>query len=133
MSDIVHVKLINGDDLVARLIHINDEVIVLEAPMVVEERENSMTGASVLVLVKYVHSKDNAITVRRDHVITSGDVHPIFEKYYNISKVYYEKFVEENIYSEVEKVTSAMEDALFSPPKAETKSELKSSSNNTIH
>lgn len=135
MSSVVHVKLINGDDLIAKIVHEDDMCYIFEAPMVVEERINNVTGSSVLVLVKYVHTNDaGTIELRRDHVMLVAPVQPVFEKYYHISKIYNAKYVEPNVLAEIEKVTAAMEDVLIAPEKVtHSKSELKSTGNNTIH
>jgi predicted GTPase len=135
MSIVVNVKLINGDDLIATLVHEDEIGYIFEEPMVIEERVNSATGASVLVLVKYVHTNDlGTIELRKDHVIVVTPVQTVFEKYYHVSKIYSAKYVEPNVLSEIEKVTSAMEDVLLSPEKVtSSKSQLKSTSNNTIH
>ena len=135
MSDVVHVKLINGDDIVAKLIHEDTKGYIFESPMVVEERVNNITGTSVLVLVKYVHTGDNSnIELKKDHVLIVSPIQEVFEKYYYVSKLYNKKYIEPNIISEIEKVTAAMEDCLISPENiAASKSKLKSTSNNTIH
>lgn len=135
MSIVVNVKLINGDDIIAKLVHEDDFGYVFEEPMVVEERVNTSTGSSVLVLVKYVHTNDlGTIELRRDHVLIVTPVHDAFEKYYHVSKIYNAKYIEPNIISEIEKVTAAMEDVLISPEKVTSaKSQLKSTGNNTIH
>ena len=135
MSDIVHVKLVNGDDLVAKLIHEDKQTYLFETPMVIEERINNSTGSSVLVLVKYVHTVElGAVEIKKEHVITVSPVQPVFEKYYYTSKLYNAKYIEPNILSEIEKVTTAMEDVLISPEKVTpSKVEIKSTGNNTIH
>jgi len=135
MSIVVNVKLVNGDDLIAKLVHEDDYFYIFEEPMIVEERVNSATGASVLVLVKYVHTNDlGTIELRKEHVIVVTPVQPVFEKYYHVSKIYNAKYIEPNVISEIEKVTSAMEDVLISPERVtRSKSELKSTGNNTIH
>lgn len=135
MSVVVNIKLINGDDIIAKLVHEDDMGYIFEEPMVIEERVNATTGSSVLVLVKYVHTNDmGTVELRKEHVIVVTPVQDIFEKYYHISKIYSAKYVEPNVLTEIEKVTAAMEDALFSPEKlSSSKSELKSTSNNTIH
>lgn len=132
-SDLVHVKLINGDELITYLIYEDDESYIFSEPMAVEQRVNSVSGSSVTVLVKYVQVNDNKeVVINKNHVILVTPSNSIIEKYYFISKMYNEKYVEPNMLSEIEKVSAAMEDILFSPtPKSESK--LKSTSNNTFH
>ena len=133
-SDIVQVRLINGDELVTRCIHEDDECYIFGSPMLIEERINSTTGATVTVLVKYVQlNSTQEIEISKNHVIVVAPIDPIYERYYNISRTYNEKYVQPNALSEIEKVTSAMEDLLFSPPKPNTEIKIKSTSNNTIH
>lgn len=131
-SNVVHVKLINGDEIVTHCIYEDDDIYIFGDPMAIEERINSSTGASVTVLVKYVNSK-HEIEISKNHVIVVAPVDPIYERYYNVSKTYNEKYVQPNSLNEIEKVTSAMEDILFSPTKPVTETNIKSTSNNTIH
>lgn len=133
-SNVVQVKLINGDELVTHFIYEDNDSYIFGEPMLIEERVNSTTGATVTVLVKYVQLKSDAeIEISKNHVIVVAPVDPIYERYYLISKTYNEKYVQPNSLSEIEKVTSAMEDILFSPPKPVSETSIKSTSNNTIH
>lgn len=133
-SNLVHVKLVNGDELICALIYEDDEFYIFGEPMNMEERVNSSSGSTVTVLVKYVHVNDaKEVVINKSHVITLLPVHSIIEKYYTVSKIYNEKYVEPNILKEIEKVSAAMEDVLFTPPAVSNDTILKSTSNNTIH
>jgi hypothetical protein len=63
MSDIVHVKLVNGDDLVAKLIHEDKQTYLFETPMVmVKADEESITPKDLYEYMKYKHKMGDEFT-----------------------------------------------------------------------
>lgn len=134
-TDLVHVKLVNGDEFIASLIFDDEECYIFGEPMAIEQRVNTMSGSSVTVLVKYIQVNSNKeIIISKHHVLLVIPVDSVIEKYYVVSKIYNDKYVQPNVMNEIEKVSAAMEDVLYSPPsKSSEESKLKSTSNNTIH
>lgn len=133
-SNLVHAKLVNGDEIITVLIYEDDECYIFGEPMALEQRLNTISGSNVTVLVKYVHvNETKELLISKSHVITVLPVHSIIEKYYTISKIYNEKYVEPNMLNEIEKVSAAMEDILYTPTPKANEVKIKSTSNNTIH
>lgn len=135
---VVFAKLTNHDDVFGLLAGESKNTYIFRDLMVVEERVNSATGSTVIVLVNYskFHNKEkgeNDVEINKDHVIFCTEVTGEYERYYHISRTYYTKYIEGNMISEIKKVTDAMEEVLFSPPSKPTETTLQSTANNTIH
>lgn len=135
---VVFAKLTNQDDVFGLLVGESKGTYIFRDLMVVEERVNSTTGSTVIVLVNYskFHNKENSendVEIKKEHVIFCTEVTGEYERYYHISRTYYTKYLEGNMISEIKKVTDAMEDVLFSPPSKPVETTLQSTANNTIH
>jgi hypothetical protein len=135
---VVYVKLINNEEIFGYLAGESKGTYILRDSMVVEERVNSTTGSPVIVLVNYVKFHTNEIEYRdielkKEHVLFCENVSGEYERYFKISRTYYDKYVGNTHLNEIKKVTDAMEDVLFSPPTKPASTELRSTSNNTLH
>lgn len=135
---VVFAKLTNQDDVFGLLVGESKNTYIFRDLMVVEERVNSSTGSTVIVLVNYskfhdTEKRENDVEISKNHVIFCTEVTGEYERYYHISRTYYTKYVEGNMISEIKKVTDAMEDVLYSPPSKPVATTLQSTANNTIH
>jgi len=130
-----YIKMINGEELIARVVHEDEECYIFSEPMIVEQRTTA-SGSTIDVLVNYVNmSDDKDIEIQKSHIIFVANLANEYEKYYSISKTYYSKYVRPNLIEEVTKVTDAMEDVLFNPSPKPKESKIVSTSanNNTLH
>jgi len=135
---VVYAKLINNEEIFAYLVGMSNDSYIFRDCMILEERMNSASGSLVTVLIDYfkyvdTESKNKDIHIEKSHVIFCKEVSHEYERYYKISRIYYDKYVEPNSHNEVKKVTDAMEEVLYSPPTKPAASELKSTANNTLH
>lgn len=133
---VVYVKLINNEEIFGYLAGESKDTYILRDSMMIEERINSSSGSPVIVLVNYVkfHTVDTKyrdVEFKKSHVLFCDSVSGEYERYFKISRTYYDKYVDSTHINEIKKVTDAMEDVLYSPPKPVT--ELKTTANNTLH
>lgn len=131
---IVHLKLVNGDDLLAGFISETSNTYIINHPLVVDERE-TVSGAHSIVLSKYVQLTGNDdIEIKKEHVIFCTTVEHEFEKFYTVSRSYNAKYIDKQIATQVEKVSNAMEDVLMGNGVDLAKSiKLTANTNTSIH
>lgn len=109
----VHLKLINGDDIIAFLHTENEINYVLRNPLVLDEKEDEYSGRSVIMLAKYVHIPgDDLLTVKKSHVILMSDIPDEFANFYDISLEYNKKVIEPSVLKQIDKAANAMRDIL---------------------
>lgn len=110
MRDVVHIRLLNGDELIAYVVGEDDSTLILESPLVVEERVDQTTGGSNIILSKYVLFNDSSeVPIRKDHIITRTKVMKPIARFYKNSLVYNEKYINKAVIAEIEKVNAQME------------------------
>lgn len=131
----VLIKLINGEELIANVIHEDKNVYIFREPMAIEQRALA-SGGTIDVLVNYVNMANTFdVEIKKSHVLCVTLVDKKYDKYYEISKTYHAKHVRPNLLEEVTKVTDAMEEVLYSSVKLKDSKIVSTSlaSNNTIH
>lgn len=130
----VLIKMINGDELIATVIYEDDNMYIFHEPMALVEKLTP-EGSVVDVLTNYVSMAESFdVTIQKSHVICVNTLAENFQRYYEISKQYNAKYIRPPRLKEVDKITNAMEEILFSQPKKIIETKVPSSSaNNTLH
>lgn len=118
MTDIRHIRLLNGDELLAKFIGETEIELNLEDPMTITDSTDEANGLGTLALTKYVPYNDSkALVLKKYHVLTNTSVTPEFERYYNTSIAYNDKYVNPGVLREVGRVSRAMENILAAEDK----------------
>lgn len=127
------IKMINGDELVAIVIHEDDNSYIFRDPMALAQRITPQ-GETIDVLANYIDMSDNIdIEIKKEHVICVTTLSREYERYYEISKTYNAKYIKPGLIEKVVKVTDAMQEILFAPPSKLTVDIKQQSANNTLH
>jgi hypothetical protein len=127
---IVHLKLINGDDIIAKQIADNEREMTIINPLVIDEREDEYAGKSMILLTKYVHAEQ--ITINKMHIIIIADLPQSFVDFYNTSVEYNKKFIEPNVEEQVNKAVDMMQNIIHNRID-KIKFALIQANNNTYH
>ena len=111
MTNVCIVKLINGDELVGRLLGEDRKQIIIQNPLVVEESFDVDSGSSNILLTSYIpfSKSDQSIKLSKIHVIQVLPVQNEVERYYENSLVYNRKYVTSNVEEKLRKVNENME------------------------
>lgn len=112
-GEVIHLRLINADEIIGELDKIEDEKIYLRKPMIVDEREDPKSKTVSIVLTRYLLcDKSISIPFRSEHIITQTGVLPEISEFYFNSLEYNERFMEPQILSDIEKTNTAMREFL---------------------
>jgi hypothetical protein len=112
-SRVRHVRLINGEEIVARLGEETENEWIFVDPYVIEDVVME-DGSEVITLARYIPHTEDQVSISKDKVMTITPVIDAFEKYYEVSRVYSKTFFEDNATKEIEKVTRMMENIMDS-------------------
>lgn len=109
---IVHVRLVDKTSFIANLITENEIEYGFSEPMYLEEKLDQ-NGNVVTVLTKWVYfEKNKLVKIKKNHVILCCNLHPVFENYYEVSKIYYTMFIEQKIFDNVKTITDSLEQTM---------------------
>lgn len=123
---IVHVRLVDKTNFIAYLVSESEIEYGFSEPMYLEEKLDA-NGNVVTVLTKWVYFEKNKIVkIKKNHVILCCNLHPTFEEYYEVSKIYYSIFIEQNIFDNVKNITDSLEQTM-------TNEAIKVNLNKSIH
>lgn len=130
----VLIKMINGDELIATVIYEDENMFIFHDPMALIEKVTP-EGNVVDVLTNYVNMAESFdVEIKKSHIICVNTLAENFQRYYEISKVYHAKYIRPGRLKEVDKVTDAMEEILFSPTKKVKEIKVSATSTaNTLH
>jgi hypothetical protein len=86
MNDIKHIRLINGEEVIAEVLEpLDSQTVCVTNPMLVSEQSTD-DGGYQAVLVSYVpFSVSKTIFLKNDHIITISDLHKEMERHYHYS------------------------------------------------
>ena len=113
-ADTIHMRLVNGDEIIAELHEITDNEIRVMKPMVVSEKEDPRSKTGTIILSKYVLFNDEEyVGFQRIHVVTLTDVMEEIKSYYKNSVDYSTKVIEPIVKREIMKVNNMMEQILY--------------------
>lgn len=136
-DNIQHLRLINGEEIVGNIIGETEYSILLDNPLIVEEKSDEF--GSTLLLTKYIpFSKTKICELSKSHIITFNELHPELIRYYHNS-LKFNRDTELRMVDEIARVNEVMEQVLKSQPQGSAEFERKlnisriSSSSNTVH
>jgi hypothetical protein len=125
--NICHIKLITGEDLLGSVDDNTKDSVLINAPYVVEERINSSSGSTVMVLAPYAaYGPSQDIWFQDTHILFMTIASDEYKKFYLASKKYNEKYLQPAQMKELNKIVEAMEDVV--DKKAHTSNIIKLSS-----
>lgn len=108
---IQHVRLVNGDELIGDVIIDDHDAIVISHPLLVDEVSNELGDA--MVLNHYIPLSENtACKIKKIHVVTMTDLHPIMQEHYELSLQTTGRLTE-RILGEIDRVNQAMKALLM--------------------
>lgn len=140
-QNIQHLRLVNGEELVGDIIGETDYSILLDNPLIVEEKVDDM--GSTLLLTKYIpFAKTKICELSKSHIITYNELHPeLIRYYYNSLKL--SKDSEKRMVDEIARVNDLMEQVFSGKDTSSTKDSFDTSynlnvsriskSSNTVH
>jgi|SRR5688572_18897742 len=82
-NTIVHIHLVSGMQIAARYFRDSDDLLFVEYPMLIEEKD--VNGIPAMNLIKYLpFTSDNeqVLILKRDHVVSISPVTTTFSDYY---------------------------------------------------
>jgi len=110
---ICHIKLITGEDLLGDVSDHTKDTMLIHDPYVVEERINSSSGSTVMVLAPYAaYGPSHDIWFQDSHILFVTPANDEYRKFYLASKKYNEKYLQPAQMRELNKIVDAMEDAV---------------------
>ena len=111
--NICHIKLITGEDLLGSVDDHTKSTVLINGPFVVEERINSSSGSTVMVLAPYAaFGTSQDIWFQDSHILFVTAVNEEYRKFYLASRKYNEKYLQPAQMKELNKIVHAMEDAV---------------------
>lgn len=113
MNEPIHIRLVNGDELIGELESTSNTEIMLKRPMLVSEVTDEKTKIATIVLSKYIlFDDDQVFPFSKTHIVTQTNILDEIKSYYYNSIEYNSKFVEPVIRQELSKVNKVMENIL---------------------
>jgi hypothetical protein len=111
--NICHIKLITGEDLLGSVDDHTKDSVLISSPFVVEERTNSSTGSTVMVLAPYAaYGTSQDIWFQDTHILFMTAANDEYRKFYLASKKYNDKYLQPAQMKELNKIVDAMESAV---------------------
>ena len=111
--NICHIKLITGEDLLGNVDDHTKDSVLINSPFVVEERTNSSTGSTVMVLAPYAaYGTSQDIWFQDTHILFMTVASDEYHKFYLASKKYNDKYLQPAQMKELNKIVDAMESAV---------------------
>lgn len=111
-ENIQHIRLVNGEELLADILDQYNDKILVSCPLLVTEKTNP-TGKVTTVLIKYLpFSSNNICEISMDHVITITEIHEEMVRYYHHS-LRMANIYQNNMIKEVETVNILMESSMM--------------------
>lgn len=111
--NICHIKLITGEDLLGSVDDNTKDTVLITSPYAVEERINSSSGTTVMVLAPYAaYGPSQDIWFQDKHILFMTPANEEYCKFYLASKKYNEKYLQPAQMKELNKIVDAMEVAV---------------------
>lgn len=114
MSNIYHIRLVNGEELFGELIDINSEEYWIKQPLVSSDIAEH-DGTTNIVLTPYLpftDTDDDVCSLNRDHVITLSKVHPVVEQHYALATYWGNKTMDAQL-QKISAVNKYMQESLM--------------------
>lgn len=115
--NVVHLRLVNSDEVLGELEKIEDDKVYLIRPMIVDEREDPRTKGVNVVLTKYIlFNTSKSVPFKIEHIITQSNVLPEISDFYFNSIEYNERFLEPAIVKDIAKTNDMIREFLDYQP-----------------
>jgi len=112
-SNVIHLRLVNSDEVLGELEKVENDIIYLKRPMIVDEHEDPRTRNVNIVLTKYIlFNTSESIPFKAEHVITKSNVLPEISDFYFNSIEYNEKYLEPTIVKDIQKTNEMIRQLL---------------------
>lgn len=108
MSEVIHIRLINQDEIIGQIYTEDDTRVFIRNPLIVEEKIDAKTNQSMVVLSRYILFHDVPIEFKKTHIVTFSGVLPEIEDYYFNSLEYNRKIIEPKILGEIRRINATM-------------------------
>jgi len=116
-DDVVYMRLVNGDQIAARVIENELLTIVVEYPFLIEQKE--VNGNPAINLVKYLpFNTGQILMLDKTHVIAFTSVSEEFAKYYHNNVQYNEVYVQPHTDANITHINKNLELAMSKEAKA---------------
>lgn len=107
-SDVLHLRLINNEQVVAKFGVDFGEEIEVDFPMLIEPK--STDGSTAISLVKYLpFNFEQKLAIKKDHIVAMSVVTHEFAKYYYNSVHYQEIYVAPATASNIKRINQSLE------------------------
>lgn len=94
LKNVVHIKLITGEELFATFIESSNGYHFISDPLIVEEKTNPNNGSTFITLGKYLpFTESNICQLLDHHVISLHKVQPVLAEYYDCYLEYNNKVI----------------------------------------
>lgn len=110
-ENVQHIRLVNGEELVGDIIGIDGDSIIVDTPMVIDER-STQYGSSIILTEYSPFSMSSVCHIDSKHIITRNQIHPVMKKYYYLSRKI-SKESTERILADISEVNNTMESILM--------------------
>jgi hypothetical protein len=112
MRDVVHIKIIDGQEIIAELGDEESGILVLKNPMKVEERLTE-SGSTAIIMSRYnIFSNNEFMVLDLDKVISYTKVHKTMNEYYFSSVDYCKRFIDDKIVNDLARSNKAIQKKL---------------------
>lgn len=107
-NKILHLKLLNKEELLSEVKIKNSKEIILINPMIVDEIKNLQTGQSSIVLSLYLLNDNQQATMNKDKIVLMTEVNLPIQEYYTNSLIYNKKYIINNKLNEISRVNEGL-------------------------
>ncbi len=113
MSEIKHIRLINGDEIFGSIVLEEDNQITVGLPLVATDvlTPDGREATSLVPYLPFVDTDKNHCVLKNNMIITCTDVHDAVEDHYNLSLHYVEKSTDRRI-QEIEEINQYMRESI---------------------
>ncbi len=106
-DNIQHLRLTNGEELVGDILFSDDYQVLIDNPLVLEERDTG--SGSALVLSQYIpYSTSTVCNISKKHIITQTELHEELVRYYYYSLKFAYRSTEKSL-REIKRVNDLMQ------------------------
>ena len=110
-SDILYLRLVNGDQIAAKFVADSDHFLTVEYPMLVDHR--SVDGTPAINLIKYLpFNTDQYLDLQKSHVVVMSVVNTAFAQYYYNSVHYHALHVQPQTDANLVEINKTLESVL---------------------
>jgi hypothetical protein len=112
-QDVVHIRLVNGDQLFGVLIGEVEGTrdFIIKEPMLLDDMVDIQSGKQMVTMTKYIwFDVGDIVTFQRSHVVTMVRSVDEISSYYQTTLDYYNRYATKNLMEEVKKTEKVLRD-----------------------